>query len=218
MATKTVSRRLKEITAVRIIAAAEEETVAEAETIENRKAMTDVKKRSKEATTISSNKVRSGSAAWLCLLFTSIIVCLGACSPKHSSYSEFSDVPRTGWTHNSPLYFTPQYGDSTAYYDISVAIRHDQDYAYRNLSITADFIDESHKLKRRIINVELADKYGTWKGSGFGALYQFKQVVLEQVPAHSVKRIVLWQTMSDRDTVGNITDVGIIVSPCETTN
>ena len=70
----------------------------------------------------------------------------------------------------------------------------------------------------RIINVELADKYGTWKGSGFGALYQFKQVVLEQVPAHSVKRIVLWQTMSDRDTVGNITDVGIIVSPCETTN
>ncbi|MGN0230199.1 MAG: gliding motility lipoprotein GldH [Muribaculaceae bacterium] len=152
-------------------------------------------------------------AVGLCCLFASIIVCLGACSPKHSSYSEFSDVPATGWTHNSPLYFTPQYGDSAACYDISVAIRHDQDYAYRNLSITADFIGDNQKLKRRIINVELADKYGTWKGSGFGALYQFKQVVLEQVPAHTVKRIVLWQTMSNRDTVGNITDVGIIVSP-----
>ena len=146
------------------------------------------------------------------LLFT-ILVCLGACSPKHSSYSEFTDVPASGWTHNSPLYFTPVYGDSAGFYDISVAIRHDQDYEYRNLSITADFIGENYSLKRRIINVELADKYGTWKGSGFGALYQFKQLVLEHVPATTVRRIVLWQTMSDKDTVGNITDVGIIIEP-----
>ena len=178
--------------------------------------MTDVRRKIREViTVVSSSKALKSRAVGLCCLFASIMVCLGACSPKHSSYSEFSDVPAAGWTHNSPLYFTPQYGGSAACYDISVAIRHDQDYAYRNLSITADFIGENQKLKRRIINVELADKYGTWKGSGFGALYQFKQVVLEQVPAHTVKRIVLWQTMSDRDTVGNITDVGIIVSPSE---
>lgn len=193
-------------------AAKVEETAVQ--TIENRKVMTDVRRKIREAiTAASSSKAVKSRAVGLCCLYASIIVCLGACSPKHSSYSEFSDVPAAGWTHNSPLYFTPQYGDSAACYDISVAIRHDQDYAYRNLSITADFIGENQKLKRRIINVELADKYGTWKGSGFGALYQFKQVVLEQVPAHTVKRIVLWQTMSNRDTVGNITDVGIIVSP-----
>ena len=195
---------------------AEKVEATAAQTIENRKVMTDVRRKIREViTVVSSSKALKSRAVGLCCLFASIMVCLGACSPKHSSYSEFSDVPAAGWTHNSPLYFTPQYGDSAACYDISVAIRHDQDYAYRNLSITADFIGENQKLKRRIINVELADKYGTWKGSGFGALYQFKQVVLEQVPAHTVKRIVLWQTMSDRDTVGNITDVGIIVSPSE---
>ena len=188
------------------------ETTAE-ETAENVKCKLEMTTARKTKKTIS-NVAMSCSVLVHCVA-VAILVCLGACSPKHSSYSEFSDVPAAGWTHNSPLYFTPQYGDSAACYDISVAIRHDQDYAYRNLSITADFIGENQKLKRRIINVELADKYGTWKGSGFGALYQFKQVVLEQVPAHTVKRIVLWQTMSDRDTVGNITDVGIIVSPSE---
>lgn len=141
------------------------------------------------------------------------VVCLGACSPKHSSYSEFSDVPQQGWTHNSPLYFTPQYGDSLGYYDIAVAIRHDQEYAYRNLSITADFIGDNYRLTRRIINVELADIFGTWKGSGFGALYQFKQVVLTRVPAHSIHRIVLWQSMTDIDTVRNINNVGVIITP-----
>ena len=85
--------------------------------------------------------------------------------------------------------------------------------AYRNLSITADFIGDNYRLKRRIINIELADKYGTWKGSGFGALYQFKQVVLTHVPANSVHRVVLWQTMSNRDTVRNINDVGVIITP-----
>ena len=153
------------------------------------------------------------SISLLTCVAVAILVCLGACSPKHSSYSEFSDVPEAGWTHNSPLYFTPQYGDSLGYYDIAVAIRHDQAYAYRNLSITADFIGDNYRLKRRIINVELADKYGTWKGSGFGALYQFKQVVLTHVPAHSIHRIVLWQSMSNRDTVSNINDVGIIITP-----
>lgn len=145
-----------------------------------------------------------------------VLLCLGACSPKHSSYSEFSDVPAEGWTHNSPLYFTPEFGDSLAKYDIAVAIRHDQAYAFRNLSITADFIGDNYRLTRRIINVELADIYGTWKGSGFGALYQFKQVVLTDVPAHSVHRIVLWQTMSDVDTVHHINDVGIIITPAKT--
>lgn len=149
-------------------------------------------------------------------VFAAFMVCLGACSPKHSSYSEFTDVPESGWTHNSPLYFTPQYGDSAGVYDIAVSIRHDQAYAYRNLSITADFIGDNYKLTRRIINVELADVYGTWKGSGFGSLYQFKQTVLTKVPANSVHRIVLWQTMNDIDTVHNICDVGILITPSAT--
>ncbi|MGN0213779.1 MAG: gliding motility lipoprotein GldH [Muribaculaceae bacterium] len=160
-----------------------------------------------------NSDVNRCSMSLTCAVVAIILVCLGACSPKHSSYSEFSDVPKDGWAHNSPLYFTPHYGDSLGFYDIAVAIRHDQAYEFRNLSITADFIGDNYRLKRRIINVELADKYGTWKGSGFGALYQFKQVVLTHVPANSVHRIVLWQTMSDRDTVRNINDVGIIITP-----
>lgn len=168
--------------------------------------MTTVKRIKKKSNNYSGRHLLLAGAA-------AILVCLGACSPKHSSYSEFTDVPTVGWAHNSPLYFTPQFGDSAGYYDIAVAIRHDQEYAYRNLSITADFIGDNYKLTRRIINVELADVYGTWKGSGFGALYQFKQVVLTHVPANSIHRIVLWQTMSDIDTVRNINDVGVLITP-----
>lgn len=186
------------------------ETTAE-ETAENVKCKLEMTTARKTKKTIS-NVAMSCSVLVHCVA-VAILVCLGACSPKHSSYSEFSDVPEAGWTHNSPLYFTPQYGDSLGYYDIAVAIRHDQAYAYRNLSITADFIGDNYRLKRRIINIELADKYGTWKGSGFGALYQFKQVVLTHVPANSVHRVVLWQTMSNRDTVRNINDVGVIITP-----
>ena len=147
------------------------------------------------------------------MLALTIMICLGACAPKHSSYSSFRSIPHDGWNKTLVLKFTPKDIDSTLRYDVNLAVRHSNSYEFSNLSLTVDIIDSNGKLTRKPVDFEIADRYGNWKGSGFGALYQCSSVIATGLTPNELRGIVVWQSMKGQNVVHNVTDVGITLTP-----
>ncbi len=139
--------------------------------------------------------------------------CLNACSFGQDKSAHFKTLPDDGWNKGMSIKFTPEYPDSTQTYDIELAVRHNNDYQYSNLSLVVDLIDSVKNVSRSNIDFELSDGYGNWKGSGFGAIYQSSLVIAQGVTPSQVGSIVVWQAMNNCDVVKNLLDIGIIVSP-----
>ncbi len=112
-----------------------------------------------------------------------------------------------------PIKFTPEYSDSSLTYDVELALRHNNDYQYSNLSLVVDLIDSVKNVTRHDIDFELSDGYGNWRGSGFGALYQSSIVIAQGIKPSQVTSVVVWQAMNNCDVVKNVIDMGVIVKP-----
>ncbi len=129
------------------------------------------------------------------------------------THAGFVHLPTEGWQRTMPLTFMPEYDDSAAYYDITLAVRHTASYRYRNLSLVVDVIAADSTVDRHNIEMSLADEYGNWSGGGFGTLYQAVKPILKGVQPHQARTVVVWQAMSGIDTLKNLENLGLIARP-----
>lgn len=142
------------------------------------------------------------------------VLILPSCQRKPVlSHASFLHLPTTGWQRTMPLTFVPEYDDSATTYDIKLAVRHDNTYRYRNLSLVVDVIDETSLVNRSMVNMTLADEYGNWTGGGFGARYQDTVTIAHVIDPGDASSVVVWQAMHGCETLRGLVDVGIIVSP-----
>ncbi len=149
----------------------------------------------------------------LAAIIACVVSCLSSCSLGQDSTSHFKTLPDEGWHKTLSVAFTPEYADSSLTYDIALAVRHNNDYQYSNLSLVVDLIDSVKNVSRSNIDFELSDGYGNWKGSGFGAIYQSSVVIAQGVRPSQVASVVVWQAMNNCDVVKNVLDIGVIVTP-----
>lgn len=154
--------------------------------------------------------VKKDSISILFLLM--ILICLGACSPKHSSYSDFIEIEAGGWSRNVPCEFVPQFGDSLALYEVKVAFCYENNYPYRNMNLIVDYLSEDSLVKRTDVDFAVADAYGNRKNPGFGVAYQAESRLEGRVAPGTFDKIRIWHGL-DCDTLKNITRVGVILSP-----
>lgn len=150
----------------------------------------------------------------MALAIVAVMVIAAACDSKPvMAHSRFVDMPSAGWQQSMPLTFEPQYDDSAASYTLKLAIRHDNSYRYRNLSLVVDIIDADSTVNREKLNIDMADNYGNWTGGGFGSLYQ-KQVTLTAAATPQRARwVVVWQAMKGCDTLHGLENIGLFVIP-----
>ena len=149
------------------------------------------------------------------LLIGLAVVGLGSiCSCRQDDvYNEFNTLPRNGWFKRDVQRFTPESPDSTGRYDLYLTLRHNGDYAYRNLWLFVSYTGADGEQKTDTVNCELADEFGRWSGGGWGSYYQqelllddcFRFVGKEQV-------VTIQQAMRD-DRIRGISDVGIRIAP-----
>ncbi len=147
-----------------------------------------------------------------------LLACLSACGPRRATSAVFHALDaRSGWNRTMPLVFEPQYADSTATYDLMLALRHTNAYRYANLSLVVDVMPagSTKPAQRRAIDIKLADTGGNWIGAGFGSLYQTKVMLARGVTPQQAERVVVWQAMADVPTVDQLTEVGIIAAPMQ---
>ena len=62
------------------------------------------------------------------------------------------------------------------------------------------------------INFTLSDKYGNWNGSGLGKLFQSTATIRQNIRPNEFSEVIVWHNMRC-DTVTNITDLGLILTP-----
>ena len=149
------------------------------------------------------------------LLIGLAVVGLGSlCSCRQTDvYNEFNTLPRNGWFKRDVQRFTPESPDSTGRYDLYLTLRHNGDYAYRNLWLFVSYTGADGEQKTDTVNCELADEFGRWSGGDWGSYYQqelllddcFRFVGKEQV-------VTIQQAMRD-DRIRGISDVGIRIAP-----
>lgn len=143
-----------------------------------------------------------------------LLLCLGACAPERSPYSEFRTIEADGWYASMPLKFQPVMADSAVQScDVEIAVRHNNNFAYSNLNLVVDFIDANYKVSRHNVVIPVASEHGNWSGAGFGRLYQDKVTVAAGVDPGALCSIVVWQAMKGCEKITDIENVGIIITP-----
>ena len=148
------------------------------------------------------------------LVIATVMLVMAACQRKPvMTHATFVHLPADGWQRTLPLAFSPEYDDSTVAYNVTLTVRHDNSYRYRNLSMVVDVIAADSTVNRQTVNMTLADQYGNWTGGGFGALYQSTAPVVEAVALDKARSIVIWQSMAGCDTLRGLVNVGIITIP-----
>ena len=153
-------------------------------------------------------------AVAMTLIIAAAVLMLPSCQRKPvMAHSAFVHLPVNGWLRTVPLRFQPEYDDSALTYSLTLAVRHDISFPYRNLSLVVDIFAADSVVTRKTVSLELADQYGNWTGGGFGSLYQDTINVAGGVSPDDASSIVVWQAMPDCDTLRGLVDVGFITRP-----
>lgn len=135
------------------------------------------------------------------------------CTPQPEAYSEYATLGKDGWAYEDTLVFVPQIPPAVEG-RLSVGLRHNGDYPYRNLWLEVTTPIDSTHARRDTLSVELADKFGRWKGTGIGALRQYEITVARHVRVDSGARVLVRHIMR-LDTLPDIEQVGIFIEPAE---
>lgn len=139
------------------------------------------------------------------------MLCLGACAPGHNDYSDFRNIDVDGWEYGDTLEFTPEIGDSTACGVLMLALRHSNSYLYSNLWVEVCYTNGEQSVTDTL-NVPLADIYGRWYGSGFGARYQTTDTIASDITLHRGKPVRVRHIMRV-DTLHGIEQIGLNFIP-----
>lgn len=139
-----------------------------------------------------------------------LVLLMGAgCSDRHSRYSDFVRIDSEGWAYGDTVKVRPTRLDSVDMRRLAVAVRHDNDYPYRNLWLEVSY-HTGHSTVRDTIELMLADIYGRWLGRGFGPSYQLSQPLQARFRIPDSTEISLRHIMRC-DTLRGIEQVGIEV-------
>lgn len=134
------------------------------------------------------------------------LAALTSCSNKHASVAEFCDIPQQGWVYGNALEYQPRGLDSVALRTLLLTVRHSNAYPYRNiwLEVTTNTMGVK---TIDTLNIELADVYGRWHGSGFGPSYQYETAVgapkiLSDSSKIAVRHIMRVDTLREVEQIG----------------
>ncbi len=167
----------------------------------------------KDNNTLTGRKVIARAVTMVMAIVAVLLIAAGCERKPVMAHAQFKHLPPGGWQRVMPLSFQPQYDDSTATFDLSIAVRHDNSYRYSNLSLIVDVIGSDSTIARHPVNIALADEYGNWLGGGFGALYQDAVELVNGINPDQARTVIVWQAMAGCDTLTGLVNLGIIVNP-----
>lgn len=146
-------------------------------------------------------------------LILPLICLLASCTGLNNNYSAFSDVDSDGWKYGQTYLYRPSVTDSIADGTLRVAVVHNNDYPYRNLWLEVTYQveapDSTITFHADTVNMQLADAYGNWLGTGQGNTYQKADTVRTDFHLVSGSPVRLRHIMRTENLEG-LSKVGII--------
>lgn len=144
------------------------------------------------------------------------LLLLASCAEKPDSFSSYTTLHDSRWAYDDTLVFTPDIAPAVSG-DLTLGLRHNGNYPYRNLwiEVTTPLRGDS-VVRRDTLSIELADKYGLWKGTGVGPLRQVQVTVANDVRVDSGAPVFVRHIMRV-DTLPDVEQVGIFIEPSDKT-
>lgn len=136
---------------------------------------------------------------------------LTSCGTSDMQFSSFENLPENGWSYGDTVEIATSNIDSASLNRASVAVRHNDQYLYRNLWLEVSYCDIANRLHRDTVNIEMADEYGRWTGKGIGASYQCEANLPHITSIPDSSRVCIRHIMRV-DTLRGIEQVGIAIS------
>lgn len=142
----------------------------------------------------------------LCLLAAWIMT---ACDSR-TVYHTYLPIPQKGWGKSDTLFFHVPVNDSLTLLHLTAGVRNESNYPYRNLYLFISHnLEDSAKWETDTLEVELTDKEGRWRGTGWGSLYQstlpMKSIGIRRAGSYTIK---VTHGMKD-EVLKGISDIGI---------
>ncbi len=103
-------------------------------------------------------------------VFSFAILLLIGCSHP-AVYNQYQEIERAEWAKDKVFYFTFMVDDISVPYDISLNIRNNNLYSYRNLWLLISEEKPIGTLSRDTLDCILADEFGKWQGKGISVFH-----------------------------------------------
>lgn len=141
-------------------------------------------------------------------------VAVASCTDGERDYSRWTELPARGWAYGDTVTLIPvdtalHDNDSLVRRPLRLGLAHSNDYPYSNLWLEVTYHGEGMSY-RDTVNVALADVYGRWMGSGFGANYQH-EIVLNPHADIDLTRPVSVRHIMRVDTLRGLSRIGVSV-------
>lgn len=130
------------------------------------------------------------------------------CTSTHTRYSEFKNLPVSGWASENPIVFNLDSVKWDNNENLDLTIRHDDHYPYKNLWIYIDYINKTGEVHRSRLECKLSDIYGNWQGKGFGSTYEYNIQLQPPFNLRDIKEIILWQGLSNKR-INGLINIGL---------
>ena len=115
-----------------------------------------------ETMTVSRVLRKGRSSLFRLVLMAGLLTLAASCSDGSVYSSRFETIAPSGWVKDKPLEFDLPDSLPATTFDIVLDVRHNNNYAYRNLWVTVDYVSHRQVVASDTVNVELADKYGNY--------------------------------------------------------
>lgn len=131
-------------------------------------------------------------------------------------YSRFVDIDPGGWSveefceFNTAEADSSLFADKTARYDVLLAVRHTDDFPYRELYLPAVQSEHVSGLLPDTLKVSLASSGGGWRGVHSKGIYVVSDTLLSDVELPQLYFLRLYHAMPDRKLAG-LLSIGVII-------
>lgn len=108
------------------------------------------------------------------------LLVLSSCN-RNIVFSEYKTFPELGWEAKNAAVFEMDITETQALNNVSLMIRHADEYPYRNLFLFVTTQYPDGKVLLDTMEVILSNQKGEWMGSGAGDIFDFKVPIKKNV-------------------------------------
>ena len=140
-----------------------------------------------------------------------LFVLLTACTQREI-FSEFNSFHNAEWDRLQAIRFEAPVYDISVPYQVSIELRHNDQYPFRNIWLFVEYQAPSGKMWTDTLGTDLADSYGKWYGKGislYSCSFNYQENV--QYPDTGIYVYTIRHGMR-ADVLKGISDVGLRIS------